>query len=49
MRNYLEQKEALRIISQCQKEYDKNLKNKKVMFIYQNKDKTIKTAHDKNM
>lgn len=41
MRDFLMQKEFINIISKCQKEYDKNLKNKKIIFIYENKDKTI--------
>lgn len=41
MRKSLLQKEFVNIISKCQKEFERNLKNKKVMFIYENKDKTI--------
>ena len=33
--------EILRIISKCLKDYDENLKNKKIMFIIENKDKSI--------
>lgn len=41
MRNFLAQKEFIDIISKSQKEFEKNLKNKKLMFVYENKDKTI--------
>lgn len=41
MRNFLAQKEFMDIIAKCQIEFEKSLKNRKVMFIYENKDKTI--------
>ena len=41
MRNFLAQKEFIDIIAKSQKEFEKNLKNKKLMFIYENKDRTI--------
>lgn len=41
MRDFLARKEFIDIIVKSQKEFEKNLKNKKLMFIYENKDKTI--------
>lgn len=41
MREFLAKKEIINIISSCQKEFDKNLRNKKLMFIYENKDRSI--------
>ena len=41
MRNFLAQKEFMDIIAKCQIEFEKSLKNRKVMFIYENKGKTI--------
>lgn len=41
MREVFAKKEIIDIISICQKEFDKNLRNKKLMFIYENKDRTI--------
>lgn len=41
MKKNLEKQEMLSILSKCQKEFDENLKNKKVMFIFENKNRTI--------
>lgn len=35
------QKEIIDKIAKCQKEFEAHLKNNKVMFVYENKDKTI--------
>lgn len=41
MKGITKQQEILNIVYKCLKEYDENLKNKKVMFIIENKDRTI--------
>lgn len=41
MREFLAKKEFINIIAKSQKEFEKNLKNKKLMCIYENKDETI--------
>lgn len=41
MREFLAKKEFIDIIAKSQKEFEKNLKNKKLMFVYENKDKTM--------
>lgn len=41
MRDFLAKKEFIDIIAKSQKEFEKNLKNKKLIFIYENNDKTI--------
>lgn len=41
MRDFIMQKKFIDVISKSQKEFEKNLKNKKVMFVYENKDKSI--------
>lgn len=41
MKGYTKKQEILNVIYKCLKEYDENLKNKKLMFILENKDRTI--------
>lgn len=41
MKNFLLQREYMNIIAKSQKEFEKNLKNKKIMFIYEDKQKII--------
>lgn len=41
MRFFLAQKEFIGIIAKSQKEFEKNLKNKKILFVYENNDKSI--------
>lgn len=41
MRDFFTRKKFMDIIVKSQKEFEKNLKNKKLMFIYEEKDKTI--------
>ena len=41
MKGILKPLEIFNVISKCVKDYDENLKNKKVMFIIENKDRTI--------
>lgn len=41
MKGFQKEIEIFRTISDCLKDYDKNLKNKKVMFIIENKDKSL--------
>ena len=41
MRDFIAKKEFIDIIAKSQKEFERNLKNKRLMFIYENKDKTI--------
>ena len=41
MRDFLAQKEFIDIIAKSQKEFEKNLKNKKLMFIYEDKEKRL--------
>ena len=41
MRDFLAKKEFIDIIAKSQKEFEKNLKNKKMIFIYENNDKTM--------
>ena len=41
MNEFQIKKEYIKIISECQKEFENNLKNKKIIFIYENKEKTI--------
>lgn len=41
MRNIINNKELISLLVRCQKEYDENLKNKKIMFIIEQKDRTI--------
>lgn len=43
MRFFLAQKEFIGIIAKSQKEFEKNLKNKKILFVYENNDKSIGT------
>ncbi len=39
-----EQNKILKLIAQCQKDFEHNLRNKKVMFIYENKDRSVEKA-----
>lgn len=41
MKQEIRQKELLKIIYNCLKEYDQNLKNQKIMFIIENKEKEL--------
>ncbi len=41
MKQLIIKKEIIEKLTKCQKEFDKNLKNKKVMFIYETKDRKI--------
>ena len=41
MNQFFVQKGMVETLSRCQKEFEKNLKNKKIMFIYENKNRSI--------
>ncbi|MFR5683831.1 MAG: PBECR4 domain-containing protein [Clostridia bacterium] len=41
MNQFFVQKGMIETLSRCQKEFEKNLKNKKIMFIYENKNRSI--------